>query len=304
MRLLRICYLSVLTIVIVVLVHLNWDDVRASMANVSGLLLFGACCAALLGLLAALYAWRAVLSDLGSTLPVRDAAAVFFPGQLGKYLPGSVWPALRQADLARRYGSPPARTVSATLVSIAIAWVAGLCVGAISSPFLAIRGTGYVLFALMFVPVALVLLHPAVINRFVGWVFRAVRRPGQAPKISSGGVRVSVVWFVVQWMFNGAHLWFLVVGVGGSPRSTLGVSVSAFALASIVGVVVTIAPAGAGVREALLVVFLSSVLSRDQAAAAAVASRLVLLLADLVAAGVAVTLAGARSPRRSSAVGG
>lgn len=36
--------------------------------------------------------WRTVLADLGSRLKLPVAARIFFVGQLGKYLPGSVWP--------------------------------------------------------------------------------------------------------------------------------------------------------------------------------------------------------------------
>ncbi|MHB8451104.1 MAG: hypothetical protein ACYDAQ_11740, partial [Mycobacteriales bacterium] len=46
----------------------------------------------LLGTGATVLPWRAVLADLGSPLSVRPAVRVYFLGQLGKYLPGSLWP--------------------------------------------------------------------------------------------------------------------------------------------------------------------------------------------------------------------
>ena len=44
--------------------------------------------------------WRALLADLGSPLHVAPASGVFLVGQLGKYLPGSVWSVLAQAEIA------------------------------------------------------------------------------------------------------------------------------------------------------------------------------------------------------------
>jgi hypothetical protein len=40
--------------------------------------------------------WQTILADLGSRLRLTVAARIFFVGQLGKYLPGSVWPVVMQ----------------------------------------------------------------------------------------------------------------------------------------------------------------------------------------------------------------
>ena len=39
-------------------------------------------------------AWRAILAGLGSPLPVSAVPPVFFVAQVGKYLPGAIWPYL------------------------------------------------------------------------------------------------------------------------------------------------------------------------------------------------------------------
>src|SRR5262245_64481590 len=61
-----------------------------------------------LGLLATAEVWKHCLAALGS--PVSSAAAreIFFPAQVGKYLPGSVWPFLAQMKFARERGVPGA----------------------------------------------------------------------------------------------------------------------------------------------------------------------------------------------------
>ena len=61
----------------------------------------------LAGIYATFRSWRAVLADLGGGLPQAPAMRVFYLGQLGKYLPGTVWPA-RHPDAPRRdYRVPP-----------------------------------------------------------------------------------------------------------------------------------------------------------------------------------------------------
>jgi uncharacterized membrane protein YbhN (UPF0104 family) len=66
---------------------------------------------------------------------------------------------------------------------------------------------------------------------------------------------------------------------------------AAFALAWVVGLLVVIAPAGAGPREAALVLALAPVLSSADALLVALVSRVLMVVADAGAAGVAALLA-------------
>ena len=49
-----------------------------------------------------LMGWRVLLGDLGTRLPAAPASSIFFVGQLGKYLPGSVWTVVAQAEMGAR----------------------------------------------------------------------------------------------------------------------------------------------------------------------------------------------------------
>ncbi|MCA1676175.1 MAG: hypothetical protein LC799_29700, partial [Actinobacteria bacterium] len=51
----------------------------------------GAFLAAAVGLGASGLAWRSLLRGLGATLDLPGAVRVFFTGQIGKYIPGTVW---------------------------------------------------------------------------------------------------------------------------------------------------------------------------------------------------------------------
>jgi hypothetical protein len=73
----------------------------------------------LAGLFTSFLGWRAVLADYGGRLPLAGGLRVFFLSQLGKYLPGSIWPAVAQMELGREYKVP--RRVSAA------AWRSSCC---------------------------------------------------------------------------------------------------------------------------------------------------------------------------------
>ena len=74
----------------------------------------------LLGLLTTCGAWLRLLAGYGHRLPREDGRRVFFVGQLGKYIPGSVWSMGAHADLARGFGVPVRVTVGTSLAFLGL----------------------------------------------------------------------------------------------------------------------------------------------------------------------------------------
>jgi uncharacterized membrane protein YbhN (UPF0104 family) len=70
------------------------------------------------------------------------------------------------------------------------------------------------------------------------------------------------------------------VGLGADPLETFPIALGGFAIAFSLGPLLVVLPAGAGVREAVLVVLLSAVLSTPDATAVALTSRALLILTD------------------------
>src|ERR1700744_5457357 len=74
----------------------EWHGVHAALARIGLVTAAGALVCVLAAMMCAMQSWRALLASLGSPLPLRAAARVMFVGQLGKYVPGSIWPVLAQ----------------------------------------------------------------------------------------------------------------------------------------------------------------------------------------------------------------
>src|SRR5258708_22278806 len=91
----------------------GWSGVRTSLGHLGFLPVVAALISVLMGLFATMLVWRLLLEALGSPLPVRAAARIMFIGQLGKYLPGSVWPVLAQMELGNAYRVPGHRPATA-----------------------------------------------------------------------------------------------------------------------------------------------------------------------------------------------
>jgi hypothetical protein len=110
-------------------------------------------------------------------------------------------------------------------------------------------------------------------------------------------------WFLLTWVFYGAHLWLLANALGAPGWEGFVRSLGGFALALTAGALFIVVPSGAGVREGLIVAALAGVMSAGEALGVAVVSRMVFTAADVLAAGVA-TLSATRllGRRRADAV--
>ncbi|RGA02941.1 UPF0104 family protein [Microbispora triticiradicis] len=274
----------------------QWSAVADGFARLHWAALTGSLAAVLGALLAGMLMWRALLADLGSPLAFTDAAKIFFVGQLGKYIPGSVWPMLAQMEMGRDHGVPRSRSAAAFFLTYPVYLGTGLLVSAVTLPVLAGQSVARYAWLLLLVPVLAAALHPAVVNRVIAFGLRKLRREPLERPLSRRGLLVASGWALAGWAAYGAHLALIVRGLGAEGTPALVLSVGAFALAWCLGFVFIVAPAGAGVREAAMVAALAPVLDRPAAIAAALCSRLLVSLGDLVCAGAA-GLAARRSTR-------
>jgi uncharacterized membrane protein YbhN (UPF0104 family) len=242
--------------------------------------------------------WRRLLLDLGCRLPLATAARVFFVGQLGKYVPGSVWPMVMQAELASDHGVARRRTAAATMITLLLSVACAFAVVLAALPFapdVVPEGFGWAVF--LIVPL-LVLLHPAVLDRLINTMLRVLGRDPLERRTSLRGTAAATGWATVSWAAAGLQVWALAVALGAPTTTrTLALAIGGYALAWAVGFVVVIAPAGAGAREVALVAVLSPVLDRGAVLVVVLASRVLFTAVDLALAGlgIAVGRAGRRA---------
>jgi len=266
----------------------QWHDVGSALSTIGPLPVVGAFVAVLIGVAGAMQVWRVLLAALGSPLPIRASAKVVFVGQLGKYLPGSIWPVLAQMELGTVYKVPRTRSATASVLTMLVSLLGGLLAALVTLPFIAGEATAY-RWAFLVVPVLLACLHPKVLNPVLNRLLRLAKRPPLEQPLTTRAVAVSVGWSLVSWLFYGVQIWVLAIRLGAPDGRAALVSIGGFAFAWCVGFLIVFAPAGAGVRDVILVALLGSVLGTGTGGATAVAlvSRILMTLGDLVTAGLA-----------------
>ncbi len=264
----------------------EWSGVRDALASLGYLRVAAAMVSVLFAIFAAMQMWRALLSALGSPLPLHTAARILFIGQLGKYLPGSIWPVLAQMELASAHNVPRRRSATASALTLLLALVTGLLIALATLPFVA-RSTPY-RWVFLAAPVLLICLHPRLLNRLIDRLLRLARRPALEQPLTGRALAGALGWSAMSWVCYGLQIWLLVTRLGASYGSGALLAVGGFAFAWCVGFLVVFAPAGAGIREVMLIAMLGPVVGVGGATAVALLSRALVSLGDVLMAGAAV----------------
>jgi hypothetical protein len=282
--------ISVLTLAAVVYaVATNWADVSVHLGKISWGTFALSSLAAALGTWLTMLGWKTILRHLGSDLRSAPASGVYFVGQLGKYLPGSLWSVLVQADIASRLGVPRRRTAVAGLLALGFGLLTGLLVGLPSATYLLRNPAGgFPWWTLAAFPVVAVLLTPALLNRLVGLLLRVLRRPPLEHDLSGRAILASFALFVAVWLCFGAHTLLLSQAVADASSTDatrlVTASLTGYALSVSLGMLLVVLPAGLGAREGLLTLILSAVIPTPAAAAVAIVSRFIVTIVDVLAA--------------------
>jgi uncharacterized membrane protein YbhN (UPF0104 family) len=295
---LRLAVAALFLVVIAVVLAGQWQEARPLLGRLSVPSVLAAMAAVLAGIYATFLSWRAGLTDLGAPLPLTGGMRVFFLGQLGKYLPGSIWPAVTQMRLGRDYQVPQRASGAAVVVFMLMVVGTGLLVGLPVVPLLGDDAADEYHWLLLVLPLAMLLAAPPVLNRVIAQVLRVARRPAMPSRLSAGGILRVAGWSIVAWLLYGLQVFVLARQLGAEGGWLLLLQCTgAFAVAFASGPLLLVVPAGAGVREAALLLLLGPTITVPRAAVVAVVSRLLFIVGDLAWAGAAALAARrARQP--------
>lgn len=269
--------------------HRNWSDVSAAASQLepwrlalSGLI--GLVATATLSLV-----WLSSLAAYGAHVSLR-ATPVFFVTQLGKYLPGSVWPIAAQVQLSASLGAGRASTLGANLTMTLATATSGLALGGVllfaSAPHLMVD-QWWLLLAL--VPMALS-LHPSVVSDLVNWGLRRTGREPLLRRLTPSSLTRILALSVAFWTLSGLNAAILVDQFNSLDLRELSVTIGAVALGWAAGIIIVLAPAGFGVRESILTLALAPLIGTVPALVVALASRVMFIGAEVALACVSLLL--------------
>jgi glycosyltransferase 2 family protein len=174
----------------------------------------------------------------------------------------------------------------------------GLVVAAVTLPFATAGTVAQYFWVLFLIPLAIVLLSPPVLNRLLRMVLRVSRQAPLERGVSFRGLGRTMAYAVAGWLFNGLEVYVLLRQLAGDRQGTLLVSIGAYSLSWAVGFLAVFAPAGTGVREAVMVAVLHVRTTTAIALVIALLTRATAVLCDAVTGAAAAALVGRGRLRR------
>ncbi len=285
----RYALLALVLVAVVWALARNWSEVSQELRRMSWPAVLLALVLTLGAPVCTLVGWRILLADLGTSLPVAPAASVFFVGQLGKYVPGSVWTVFAQAEMGAKLHVPRRRMAVTGLLSILLAILVGSLLGVVALPRLLARGSSPVTLWVLVAAALLggVVLWPRLLNALLARGLRLLRREPLEHELGGRAVLATCLWFAGAWVSAGLGVAVLVRSLApGASASDLVVGVvCGFALASAVGQLSVLVPAGVGVRDGVLALLLVTFMPVSAATAVVVVARFLAVVSDLLVAG-------------------
>lgn len=239
--------------------------------------------------------WTSMLRARGHDAPRTRAMAWYFVGQLGKYVPGGIWPIVGRAELAVRGGVPRGPAYAATGTSLLATYAAApLAAGAgalLDGRHTTTGATIVVAYVLLWADMGsagFVRGLADVIARFTG---REVTVPPRAVFFAMVARHVPA-WVLMSLSTSvTAHAFGARIGTAEMLYVT--------SLSWLVGFVVPGVPGGIGVREAVFTALAGPSTGTAVAVSLALASRVVFMAVDVSGAVLSSAVAG--RARRSSA---
>lgn len=278
---------------------LEWPQVQFALSRLHWYSIAGALAAAMASAGCMMLAWRRLLADLGSKLPIPVAARVTFMAQLGKYVPGAIWSVAAQVELGHDYDVPRRRGAASVIIWIAGSIAIGLLIAAVSLP-LASPGVArkYLLF-LAAIPVIAICLAPPIMHRLLNFALKIMRQEPLEQQLSWRGLGGALALAVIAWLLLGIQVWLLLADVANDGVHSLLIALGAYALACALAMLLLVFPNGIGAREVILVAALAPVVPHGAALAVGLVARAVAAVSDLAWGGIALALA--RSVRSATA---
>lgn len=243
--------------------------------------------AVLLGVFAYLVGlWAFMVSSLGGPrLRLGEAFRIFFIANLGRYIPGKVWQLAGLTYLAGKRGVSFPVASSAAVLGQVYSLGAAACVAAAVLTLGPLSGLprGLLPAALALAGLVIVVTTvPPILRYILLWVFRLGRSGETPPEVDTlFGVRWLLL-YVPGWLGYGLAFGLLWASIPALAGVNWGAAIGGFAGAYFLGYAALFAPAGVGVREGALSVWLAPWLGGAAAAVLAVMARLWMTLGELM----------------------
>ena len=241
--------------------------------------------------------WVSMLQHRGHNIQHREAMSWYFTGQLGKYVPGGIWPIVGRGELAARSGIPRIDAYASTGLSLVTTYLGAVITIAISGLF---TGDHSALSTLIIF---------GLVSSYIIFSNKHLRRIalGFVTKLSPNAQALTDPNRLVRLSLTHVPAWVLMSLSTSVTASAFGIDISIIDMLFItsaswfVGFIIIGVPGGIGVREAVFTSLATGIIGAPAAVSLALMSRLVFIAVDVVGAVTSSLLARSAKRRKTIA---
>ncbi len=277
----------------------NWDQVKEYEWRFNFLTLFGALCSVLVAFFLFSSTWRMIMTSFGRSVSYRAAFKIAYLSNLGRYIPGKIWQMFGLIYLSKEEGISEEEAVTSFGLTQIFAIPSGLLSGLLFLSFddrlmakyqdQAVITGGLALVALViFLISLLVVFFPSVIEKIANKVFRLIRRNEISLNMNKSLAARIYGGYFLAWSVYGFSFWLFLNGITVVETELLPMA-GLFIIAYQIGYMMLFAPGGLGPREGVMTILLTPIFG-VAAVAIPIASRLWLIVAEVISAVIALTI--------------
>ena len=273
----------------------KWDEVSDAFSQVDAINLVLSLLLGLAAMTSIGWIWVTMIVARSHNVRHRNAMSWYFTGQLGKYVPGGIWPIVGRAELAVRNGIPRIDAYASTGLSLVTTYAAAVVTIGIG----AAATTGHRLIAIL-IAIALMAAYASFLQPSLRAVIIRV-----ASRISSSASSLTDPQRLVRLTVLHIPAWLL-MSLSTSVTATafganIGIADMLFITTTswLAGFVVVGVPGGIGVREAVFTSLAGGIIGTPMAVSLALMSRVVFIAVDLSGALISSVISRLNSSAKS-----
>jgi hypothetical protein len=273
----------------------KWSEVTDAFSQVNAINLVLSLLLGLAAMTSIGWIWVTMIVARSHNVRHRNAMSWYFTGQLGKYVPGGIWPIVGRAELAVRSGIPRIDAYASTGLSLVTTYAAAVVTIGIG----AAATTGHRLIAIL-IAIGLIAAYAAFSQPSLrSVIIRVASRISSSSSSLTDPKRIArlTVLHVPAWILMSLSTSVTATAFGAN----IGIADMLFITTTswLAGFVVVGVPGGIGVREAVFTSLAGGIIGTPMAVSLALMSRVVFIAVDLSGALISNVISRLNSSAKS-----
>lgn len=227
--------------------------------------------------------WWYILKKIGGDIKLAQGGYIWFLSEFSRYIPGNVWSFLGRVYLCDK--QKVAKRVASLSLLLEIFYLLGasIAMGVVffMTGSFALKLPIWTLVIL--IPIAVTIINPKILGKIINAVFYKWKGEKINFNLSFWHSILIFLIYIIAWSAYGFGSYLTAIAFVKLTGISIIWLICSFVLAWAIGYLSFITPMGLGVREATILTILKSVIASSLASLVAIATRLVMILSELIA---------------------